>query len=58
MSSINRVRKLQVLYFSKKIKILKSLMRMRGKKCAGPTIYAYYWLHCFSSETVNIKREY
>ena len=42
MSSINSVRNFRILYFSKKNRGIKNLMRMRGKKCAGPAIYTYH----------------
>ena len=41
MSSINSVRNLQMLYFSKKNKKIKNL-KNGEKKCSGTCIYTYY----------------
>ena len=41
MSSINSVRNLQILYFSKKNKEIQKLKKDK-KKCAGYPIYTYY----------------
>ena len=41
MSSINSVRKLQILYFSMKNKENKKL-KNKGKKCLDIGIYTYY----------------
>ena len=42
MSSINGVRKLQILYFSKKNKEIKKLKKDE-KKCANTPRYTYYY---------------
>ena len=68
MSSINRVKKLQILYFSRKNKEIKKLKKWR--KCFGPESHSYILLknrlfswknlaastptlvHCIERETV------
>ena len=44
MSSINRVRKLPILYFSRKNKEIKKLKKMAKIFWPWTPIYTYYWL--------------
>ena len=43
MSSINSVRNLQILNFSRKNKEIKKLKRRRKKMCQNPQLYILLW---------------